>query len=247
MLQNRCKIVTIYLMEQQQRILVVDDEPDIRKVLERYLKREGFIVDMATDGEAALASVRRSPPDLIVLDLLMPNLGGLEMTRMLRSDSDIPIIMLTSKDEELDKLVGLEMGADDYVTKPFSVKEVVARVKAVLRRTAKKTTQADKPTTLHIGNLKIDLTAHVITLRDQTVKISAKQFDLLWFLASNPDQVFSREQLLNQIWGYDFYGDSRVVDVHIRRLREKIEPECSQPCYILTVWGVGYKFAGEHQ
>ena len=199
---------------------------------------------MAADGKAALSIIKQSPPDLIVLDLLMPNLGGMEMTRTLRSNSDIPIIMLTSKDEELDMLVGLEMGADDYITKPFSVKEVVARVKAVLRRTAKKPTRTEKPTTLQIGDLKIDSTAHVITLNDQTVKISAKQFELLWFLANNPDQVFSREQLLNQIWGYDFYGDSRVVDVHIRRLREKIEPDCNQPSYILTVWGVGYKFSG---
>jgi DNA-binding response OmpR family regulator len=232
-------------MPHQRRILVVDDEPDIRKVLERYLRREGFLVEMAADGKTALAMIERAPPDLVVLDLIMPTLDGLEMTRLLRGRSDIPIIMLTSKDEELDKLVGLEMGADDYITKPFSVNEVVARVKTVLRRVAKNPAASDKPVPLCIGDLTVDSATRTILLKQQPVTVSAKQFDLLCFLASHPGQVFTREQLLNQVWGYDFYGDSRVVDVHVRRLREKIEPDSSRPQFILTVWGVGYKFADD--
>jgi DNA-binding response OmpR family regulator len=164
-------------MTLQQRILVVDDEPDIRKVLERYLRREGYLVDMAADGQAALAIIERTPPDLIVLDLLMPRLGGLEVTRILRSKSDIPIIMLTSKDEELDKVLGLEMGADDYVTKPFSVKELVARIKAVLRRTAGESAGAEKPTT--VGDLAIDSVARTLTIKGQPVAVSARQFGFI--------------------------------------------------------------------
>lgn len=232
-------------MTHQQRILIVDDEPGIRKVLERYLLREGFLVEMAENGKQALEIIDQVTPDLIILDLIMPALDGLEMTRRLRAKSEIPVIMLTSKDEESDKLAGLEVGADDYVTKPFSVKEVVARVKTVLRRAGKTNQAATQPFHVSVGALTIDEATRTILLNEQPVKVSAKQFDLLLFLAQHPGQVFSREHLLNKIWGYDYVGNGRIVDVHIRRLREKVEPDSAAPKYLLTEWSVGYKFTNE--
>ncbi len=229
-------------MAARQRILVVDDEPQICDVVELYLRREGFEVETANDGETALQAVEHNPPDLVVLDVMMPKVNGLEVTRLIHERFNIPIIMLTSRGEEADKIVGLEIGADDYVVKPFSPKELVVRVKAVLRRAGTMAVET-KFATMQAGDLRIDTTTRLVTVKGQVVTLTVKEFDLLWFLASHPGQVFSRDQLLDQVWGYDFYGDSGTVTVLVRRLREKIEADPANPQYLLTVWGVGYKFA----
>lgn len=235
-------------MTARQRILVADDEPQICDVVELYLRREGFEVETATDGETALKAVEQSPPDLIVLDVMMPKVNGLEVTRLVHDRFNIPVIMLTSRGEESDKIAGLEIGADDYVVKPFSPKELVARVKAVLRRAGGQPPEETSSNTIQVGDLMIDATARLVTIHGQTVEnLTVKEFDMLWFLASSPGQVFSRDQLLNQVWGYDFYGDSNTVTVLVRRLREKIETDPANPQYLLTVWGVGYKFAKPNQ
>jgi two-component system response regulator ResD len=202
-------------------------------------------VEVAADGETALAAIERKIPDLIVLDLMMPVVDGLQLTRALRQgDFNIPIIMLTAKGDEADKIVGLELGADDYVTKPFSPKELVARVKAVLRRAGAKPLVDPQAKPLTKGKITINpTTRQVWALDNQEVVLTAKEFDLLWFLMNHPAQVFTRDQLLNNVWGYDFFGDASTVTVHVRRLREKIEQNPNKPQYILTVWGVGYKFA----
>ncbi len=232
------------LVNSKKRILVVDDEPNIREVVELYLQRDGFEVEVAADGEAALAAIERRVPDLMVLDLMMPVVDGLEVTRALRQGGfDIPIIMLTAKGDETDKIVGLELGADDYVTKPFSPKEVVARVKAVLRRAGAKPLVDPQAQPLTRGELTINPSTRQLSIGGREAELTAKEFDLLWFLMNHPGQVFSRDQLLDQVWGYDFFGDSSTVTVHVRRLREKIEQNPTRPRYILTVWGVGYKFA----
>lgn len=231
-------------MTQSQRILVVDDEPNIREVVELYLRREGFKVDVAADGAAALSSIEQHPPDLIVLDLMLPVLGGIQLTRILRDGRlSVPIIMLTAKGGEDDRISGLELGADDYVTKPFSPKELVARVKAVLRRTAGDKAGDDAGQPVTIGAVQANPTTRQVLKDGQEVTLTAKEFDLLWFLMNHPGQVFTRDQLLDNVWGYDFFGDASTVTVHVRRLREKIEAKPTKPAYILTVWGVGYKFA----
>lgn len=234
-------------MTQKKRILVVDDEPNIREVLELYLRRDGYAVEVAADGEAALAAIERTFPDLIVLDLMMPVVDGIELTRALRqSELDIPIIMLTAKGEEADRIRGLELGADDYVTKPFSPKEVVARVKAVLRRASATPLVDPQAQPLTRTDLTVNPTTRQVWTGDaEEAVLTAKEFDLLWFLMNHPGQVFTRDQLLDNVWGYDFFGDASTVTVHVRRLREKIEQNPNKPRYILTVWGVGYKFAAE--
>ncbi len=231
-------------MTQKTRILVVDDEPNIREVVELYLRREGYAVEVTGDGAAALEAIERKAPDLIVLDLMLPIIGGIQLTRMLRDGHyDIPIIMLTAKGEESDRIAGLELGADDYVTKPFSPKELVARVKAVLRRASAKPMVDPQAQPLTIGNVTINPSTRQVLLKDnQEVILTAKEFDLLWFFMNHPGQVFTRDQLLDNVWGFDFYGDASTVTVHVRRLREKIEQHPTKPEYILTVWGVGYKF-----
>ncbi|MEM7034441.1 MAG: response regulator transcription factor [Chloroflexota bacterium] len=224
-------------------ILVVDDEPNIREVVELYMRREGYNVSVAADGEAALQIVAETPPDLIILDLMMPKMGGLEMTRILRNNNlNIPIIMLTAKGEEEDKLYGFESGADDYLAKPFSPRELVARVKAVFRRVGDSVQETTKSEALQIGELIIDPVAHSVSVAGNAITLTVKEFDLLWFLANSPSQVFTRDQLLDKVWGYNFFGDASTVTVHVRRLREKIEANPAKPVYILTVWGVGYKF-----
>lgn len=228
----------------KQRILVVDDEPNIREVVELYLKREGFQVDVAADGEAALAIIDKNPPDLIVLDLMLPKIGGLEITRILRDTLKTPIIILTAKREENEKIEGLEMGADDYVTKPFSPRELVTRVKVVLRRINDKIDD-DKHPPLKIDKMMIDPSTRLVEIAGKPINLTAKEFDLLWFLANNPGQVFTRDQLLDKLWGYNFFGDASTVTVHVRRLREKIEADPTHTTYVLTVWGVGYKFRNE--
>jgi DNA-binding response OmpR family regulator len=228
----------------KKRILVVDDEPNIREVVELYLRREGFEVEVTGDGAAALAAIERKTPDLIVLDLMLPVLGGLQVTRVLRQgDYNIPIIMLTAKGEEADRIAGLELGADDYLTKPFSPKELVARVKAVLRRASDKPLVDPQAQPLSIGDITINPSTRQVWVKDKyEVILTAKEFDLLWFLMNHPGQVFTRDQLLDRVWGFDFFGDASTVTVHVRRLREKIERDATQPEYVLTVWGVGYKF-----
>jgi DNA-binding response OmpR family regulator len=225
-----------------QRVLVVDDEAQILDVVSKYLTREGFEISIARDGEGALAAFQASRPDLVVLDLMLPKIDGLEVFRRLRSQSAVPVIMLTAKGEETDRIVGLELGADDYITKPFSPRELVARVKAVLRRatTGSMTETGERP--LIRGPLRIDPRARTVTVEDRPVELTSKEFDLLFFLAAHPGQVFTRTQLLDHVWGYEFYGDSSTVTVHIRRLREKVEADPAAPRLITTVWGVGYKF-----
>ncbi len=231
-------------MSPKKHILVVDDEPNIREVVELYLRREGFEVEVAGDGAAALAAVERKIPDLIVLDLMLPVLGGLQVTRVLRQgEQSIPIIMLTAKGEEADRIAGLELGADDYLAKPFSPKELVARVKAVLRRASANPLVDPQAQPLSSGDITLNPATRQVWLKDKAeVMLTAKEFDLLWFLMNHPGQVFTRDQLLDRVWGYDFFGDASTVTVHVRRLREKIERDATKPEYVLTVWGVGYKF-----
>jgi DNA-binding response OmpR family regulator len=224
-------------------ILVVDDEPTIVEVVELYLLREGFKVLTAADGNAALDMVQQQRPDLVVLDLMLPGMSGLDVTRQLRTGGALPIIMLTARGEETNRVVGLELGADDYVTKPFSPRELVARVKAVLRRA--QPASAPEPADTHviaIGGLRLDVAARSVTLDGQPVNLTAREFDLLLFLMRRPSQVFTREQLLDNVWGYTFASEMSTVTVHIRRLREKIERDPTNPSFLQTVWGVGYKF-----
>jgi len=226
-------------------ILVVDDEDTIRDVIRRYLERDGFTVREAADGYAALDAIQDEPPDLIVLDLMLPGVDGLSITRQIRERHRIPIIMLTAKGETSDRIRGLDLGADDYMAKPFSPQELASRVKAVLRRSSESASLPGAPgQALDFAGLRIDPAARTFTVDGQPVPLTTKEFDLLWFFARHPRQVFTRSQLLDHVWGYEFYGDPSTVTVHIRRLREKIEHDPSQPRYVLTVWGVGYKFEG---
>ena len=222
----------------------MDDEPIVREVLSRYLAREGFDVEAAADGERALSAVERARPDVVILDLMLPRVDGLEVFRRMREVIASPfpaVIMLTAKGEETDRIVGLELGADDYVTKPFSPREVVARVRAVLRRTAGPAAEEPVPT-LHFGDVEIDAERREVRVGGQVVHLTRKEFDLLQLLASNPGIVFTRLQLLEQVWDFAWEGDSSTVTVHIRRLREKIEGDPSRPRHLVTVWGVGYRF-----
>jgi two-component system response regulator ResD len=224
-------------------ILVVDDEATIREVVRRYLEYEGFEVCEAADGEAALAVYEKQPPDLIILDLMLPGVDGLTVLRRLRRDRPhVPVIMLTARGETSDRILGLDLGADDYVAKPFSPQELVSRVRAVLRRMVDDTPDAQHRAPLAFNGLSLDPAAHRVVAKGEPVSLTMLEFDLLYFLASHPSQVFTRDQLLDNVWGRDFFGDPSTVTVHIRRLREKIEPDPSDPCYILTVWGVGYRF-----
>ncbi len=223
------------------KILLVDDEPMVTDVMERYLRREGFQVLLAADGEAAVATAQESAPDLILLDLMLPKIDGLTAFRQIRSHSSVPVIILTAKGEETDRIVGLETGADDYIAKPFSPREVVARVKAVLRRANRAAAPASSDS-IRFDQLLINPRTRDVHVDRRKVELTAKEFDLLWFLASNPGDVFTRAQLLDQVWDFQYAGDASTVTVHIRRLRIKIEADPDHPRYIKTVWGVGYKF-----
>ncbi|MGI8824907.1 MAG: winged helix-turn-helix domain-containing protein [Chloroflexota bacterium] len=225
------------MADMKARVLVVDDEPNIREVVERYLRREGFDTVGAADGEEAV--LRSADADLVVLDLMLPKLSGIEACRQIRSARDIPIIMLTAKSEETDVLVGLGIGADDYITKPFSPRELVARVQAVLRRAQKGPPEPGD--VVHVGSLRINPSLRTVERDGEQLELTAREFELLHFLATHPGQVFTREQLLDHVWDYDFPGDTSTVTVHVRRLREKVEPDPVRPRYIKTVWGVGYK------
>ena len=224
------------------QVLVVDDEPHIRTVLRGYLEAAGFAVAEAADGGTAVAEVRRQPPDLVLLDVMLPGIDGLEVLRQLRTFSDVYVILVTARTEEVDKLVGLGVGADDYVTKPFSPREVAARVKAVLRRD--RGARAAPAAVLRFEGLSIDKDCREVQLDGAPVNLSALEFDVLTALAETPGRVFSRRQLLEGVWGYDFFGDERVVDVHIRSLRARLGDDAASPRLIATVRGVGYKFAG---
>lgn len=227
----------------QGTILIVDDEPNIIELARLYLEQEGFTVIAARDGQAALERIADAAPDLVVLDLMLPVVDGWEVCRRTRAHSEVPILMLTARDDDVDKIVGLELGADDYLTKPFNPRELVARVKAILRRTrGSREGQATKP--LHVGDLSIDPARHEVTANGQEVALRAKEFDLLYVLAEHKGIVLSRERLLNLAWGFDFYGQTRTVDVHVAHLRAKLE-QAGSAVEIETVWGVGYKLSAE--
>ncbi|ABZ84635.1 transcriptional regulatory protein [Heliomicrobium modesticaldum Ice1] len=225
------------------KILVVEDDQHILELVRFNLEKEGHTVQVAVDGEAALACLQEELPDLIILDLMLPRLDGLELCRRVRSrnhSAHLPILMLTAKGEEVDKVIGLEMGADDYMTKPFSPRELVARIKALLRRATRSDVRLGGP--MQVGELTIDADRYEIRVGGVKQDMTPKEFELLRWLASHPGKVFTREFLLEKIWGYDFFGDSRTVDVHIRHLRQKVEKDPGNPRYIETVRGVGYKF-----
>lgn len=223
------------------KVLVVDDERLIVKGIKFSLEQEGWEVDAAYDGEEALNLVRNGNYNVMILDLMLPKYNGLEVCQLVREFSTLPIIMLTAKGEDMDKIMGLEYGADDYVTKPFNILELKARIKALLRRSAKVEKEQNKKI-LEVGSLRLELSSRRIFLNQQEINLTAKEFDMLELFATHPGKVYNRDQLLDTIWGRDYPGDVRTVDVHVRRLREKIEPNPGQPEYIHTKWGVGYYF-----
>jgi len=226
-------------MNDRQAILVVDDDPNIAQLVKLYLEKEGFDVAVETRGDTALEAFQKNPPSLMLLDIMLPGMDGLQVCRAVRQISAIPIIMLSAKDETFDKVLGLELGADDYITKPFEGKELVARVKAVLRRSGNG--DAEKGT-LSFPGLTVSLEKYEVHFQGKLLEMPPKELEVLYFLAAHQNRVFTREQLLEQVWGFDFYGDSRTVDVHIKRLREKLQGSESLGWQIRTVWGVGYKF-----
>ena len=221
-------------------VLVVDDEPIVREIVVRYLAREGHRTLEAADGNAARDAIKRADPDLVVLDVMLPGTDGLELCKWIRSTSELPVIMLTARGEEADRIVGLELGADDYVTKPFSPRELAARVRSVLRRATPAGADVER---LAFGDVELELATRDAWKAGADVRLTAKEFDLLWFLASHPRRVFSRDQLMASVWGYTAALDTGTVTVHVRRLREKLEDSPSQPRHLQTVWGVGYRLA----
>ena len=232
-----------------EKILVVEDEPTLQETLAYNLTRHGYQVEVAGDGQAALDAAREHQPDLIVLDVMLPVMDGFEVCRVLRQEMNAPILMLTARDDEIDRVIGLEMGADDYLTKPFSMREFLARVKAHLRRVRLIRAEMDSQTSsasqaLRFGNLTVDLTRREVLLDNQPVALKPKEFDLLLFLANHRGQVLSRDLILERVWSWDFSGGSRTVDVHVRWLREKIEADPADPVRIVTVRGAGYRFEG---
>jgi len=224
------------------KILVVDDEKLIVKGIRFSLEQEGMEVDCAYDGEEALEYARRCEYDLVLLDVMLPKLDGFQVCQQIREFSDMPIVMLTAKSEDMDKILGLEYGADDYITKPFNILEVKARIKAIMRRAGSNQEEKDKAKTIEAGDLKMDCESRRVFISGKEINLTAKEFDVLELLVFNPNKVYSRENLLNIVWGYEYPGDVRTVDVHIRRLREKIEANPSEPKYVHTKWGVGYYF-----
>jgi DNA-binding response OmpR family regulator len=222
------------------RILVVDDEPVVTEVVERYLAREGYTVRTEADGEAALRAYGEMRPHLVVLDLMLPKLGGIDVCREIRSQSVTPVIMLTARGDEMDRIAGFEVGADDYLAKPFSPRELVVRVRAVLRRTLDRSLlQSDRVVR---GDISIDPRGRSAEVAGNPVELTVREFDLLWFLVNHPGEVFTREQLLTRVWKFEWFGDASTVTVHIRRLRTKVEREPENPRHIQTVWGVGYRW-----
>ncbi len=226
-------------------ILVVDDEPNIREVVGLYLRRDGHEVVLAADGDEALRLHRERQPDLVVLDLMLPRVNGLEVCRRMQAERRVPLIMLTARGDEEDRIIGLGVGADDYVVKPFSPRELAARVTAVLRRVHDGANRLADARIFESNELRVDPNSREVRVRGQAVILTAREFDLLHYLASNPGRVFTRDQLMDAVWGYDFAAEPSTVTVHMRRLREKIEDDPAEPRFLLTVWGVGYRFGGE--
>lgn len=227
------------------KILVVEDDPNLLETLRYNLQKEGYQIVLAVDGQQALETARREKPDLVILDLMLPELSGLEVCRILRKEMTVPILMLTARTEEMDKILGLEIGADDYVTKPFSMRELIARIHALFRRSAiQESADAGEKGVIRFGNIEIDASRHRIELDGEPLELTPKEYDLLVFLARNKGFVFNREQLLEKVWGYDYAGDTRTVDVHIRWLRQKIEADPHHPRFLITIRGTGYKLEG---
>ncbi len=225
---------------QNNKVLVVDDDAHIAELIKLYFEKEGFTVATASNGREAVDKFKSESPAIIILDVMMPEMDGWDVCREIRKTSNVPIIMLTAKGETFDKVLGLELGADDYMVKPFETKELIARVKAVLRRSDTK--DADAAKEINYNNLSINLSNYELKINGKITEIPPKELELLFFLASNPNRVFTREQLLEEVWGFDYFGDSRTVDVHIKRLREKLENVEDANWQLKTVWGVGYKF-----
>jgi len=226
-------------MKEKPTIMIVDDDPNIAQLVKLYCEKDGYTTTVFGRGDEALSAFRQNPPGLMILDIMLPGMDGWQVCRAVRQISQIPIIMLTAKDETFDKVLGLELGADDYMTKPFEGKELIARVKAVLRRTSKSDSEKDM---LSFPGLTVSLEKYEVYYQGKLVEMPPKELEVLYFLASHQNRVFTREQLLEQVWGFDFFGDSRTVDVHIKRLREKL-PGCEQLGWVIrTVWSVGYKF-----
>ncbi|MEZ3485479.1 MAG: response regulator transcription factor [Lachnospiraceae bacterium] len=226
------------------RVLVVDDEKLIVKGIRFSLEQDGMKVDCAYDGEEALKLAKENAYDMILLDIMLPKHDGFEVCQQIREFSDVPVVMLTARNDDMDKILGLEYGADDYITKPFNILEVKARIKAIMRRTGKRNLSQANDKMIVKGSMRIDCESRRVVIDEKEVNLTAKEFDLLELLAMNPNKVYSRENLLNIVWGYEYPGDARTVDVHIRRLREKIETNPSDPKYVYTKWGVGYYFRG---
>ncbi len=226
------------------KVLVVDDEKLIVKGIRFSLEQDGMEVDVSYDGEEALQKIKDNTYDIVLLDVMLPKLTGFEVCQQVREFSNVPIVMLTAKGDDMDKILGLEYGADDYITKPFNILEVKARIKAIMRRSTRKESRVDAPAVLENGDLKMDLESRRLYIADKEINLTAKEFEVLELLVANPNKVYSREALLKLIWGADYPGDVRTVDVHIRRLREKVEVNPSEPKYVHTKWGVGYFFKG---
>jgi len=229
----------VIVMNKNKPILLADDDPHVLEVLSLYLKKEEFAIVLANNGKEAIEKFRAEDPSLIILDLMMPEIDGIEACRKIRAEKSTPIIMLTAKSEDIDKILGLELGADDYITKPFNPREVVARIKAVLRRTC----EMDKTSTaLIFSNLEINLSEYVVRVNKQVVPLTPKEIELLWIMAAHPNMAFTRENLLEQVWGYDYFGETRTVDTHVKRLRRKLMITADYPWDVTTIWGIGYKF-----
>jgi len=225
-----------------EQILIVEDEPSLAEVTGLYLKRAGFQVQIAYDGKQAMNILEKQIPDFVIMDIMLPEMDGISLTRWLRDRSNVPIIMVTARREEVDRISGLEMGADDYVVKPFSPQELVSRVRAVLRRVGQNQAEAESERALSFESITIDSRTRVVTVKESPIDLTVKEFDMLYLLARHPKQVFTRDQLLERVWGGAEYIDPGTVTVHVRRLREKLEVDPSKPKHLLTVWGVGYKF-----
>jgi DNA-binding response OmpR family regulator len=233
-----------------EKILIVEDEPVLQETLAYNLTRQGYLVETAGDGQTAVNTARRTEPDLILLDIMLPGIDGFEVCRLIRQEMNVPILMLTARDDEIDRVIGLEIGADDYITKPFSMRELMARVKAQLRRMRLMRQETETPAEapakeiMRFGNLKLDLARREVSVDDKVLALKPKEFDLLLYFARHRGQALSREQILEEVWGWNYAGGSRTVDVHVRWLRAKIELEPTQPSRIVTVRGAGYRFEG---
>lgn len=228
-----------------EKVLIVDDEVELADIIGDYLEVEGFKISKAYDGKQALIKFKEFDPQLVILDIMLPHIDGMEVCRIIRAKSTVPVLMLSSKNNEIDKILGLGLGADDYITKPFSPGEVVARVKAQLRRYTQLSSQNVNAELIEYGDIVIDDKSYTVKIKNKPIELAVKEFEILSYMAKHPKQVFTREQLFNQIWGFGEYGDINTVTVHIRKIREKIEDNPSTPRYIKTVWGVGYKFDGD--